>query len=255
MNKIIGPFGFTDRDIEGFQIKGFEYEPVILSAGNLEYMPEFMVMEGYEKEIDASITRLPLNFELPEVYQRIYQRVTSRKDLEFLEFSSIKQLKKYVIPVLKLTNEAYSEIYGFMPMDEKEMNDFAKQYLPLLDPRFVKIVAKGEEVIGYIICLPNFYKGVQKSKGRLFPFGIFHILHAMKHAKRLNPMLGGIKPAYQKQGLDVFLAMKIFESAKKAGMTDIDTHLVNEQNKEMLAEFARYGAYEIKRFRVYQKML
>jgi ribosomal protein S18 acetylase RimI-like enzyme len=255
MKKIIGPFGFTDRDIEGFQIKGFEYEPVILSAGNLEYMPEFMVKEGYEKEIDASITRLPLNFELPEVYNRIYQRITSRKDLEFLEFTSIKQLKKYVIPVLKLTNEAYSEIYGFMPMDEKEMNVFAKQYLPLLDPRFVKIVAKGEEVIGYIVCLPNFYRGVQKSKGRLFPFGIFQILYAMKHAKRLNPMLGGVKPSYQKQGLDVFLAMKIFESAKKAGMTDIDTHLVNEQNKEMIAEFTRYGAYEIKRFRVYQKML
>jgi hypothetical protein len=255
MNKIIGPFGFTDRDIEGFQISGFEYEPVILSAGNLEYMPDLLTKEGYQKELDAAITRLPLNFELPEVYNRIYQRVTSRKDLEFLEFTKTKQLKKYVIPVLKLTNEAYSEIYGFMPLDEKEMNDFAKQYVPLLDPRFVKIVAKGEEVIGYIVCLPNFYKGVQKSRGRLFPFGIFHILRAMKNAKRLNPMLGGIKPSYQKQGLDVFLAMKIFESAKKAGMTDIDTHLVNEQNKEMMAEFVRYGAYEIKRFRIYCKML
>ncbi len=255
MNKILGPFGFTDRDVQGLLIKGFEYEPVIDSACNLEYLPEFVVKEGYEKEIDASICRLPLNFELPEVYQRLYQRVTSRKDLEFIEFSSRKQFKKYIIPVLKLVNNSYSEIYGFMPMDEKEMKEFADRYVGILDPRFIKLVAKGLEVIAFIVCLPNFYKGVQKSKGRLFPFGLFHILHAMKHAKILNPMLGAVKPDYQKKGLDVFLALKIFESAKKAGMTDIDTHLVNEQNKEMIAEFTRYGAYEIKRFRVYFKML
>ena len=255
MSKIIGPFGFTDRDVQGFLIKGFEYEPIIDSACNLEYMPDFMVKEGYQKEIDASITRLPLNFELPDIYKRLYQRVTSRKDLEFLEFTKQKQFKKYVIPVLKLVNEAYSVIYGFMPMDDQEMNYFAKRYLPVLDPRFVKVVAKNDEVIGFIVSLPNFYKGVQKCKGRVFPFGIFQILYAMKHAKRLNPMLGAVKPAYQKQGIDVFLAMKTFESAKKAGMTDIDTHLVTEQNKEMMAEFTRYGAYEIKRFRVFHKML
>jgi len=255
MNKIIGPFGFSDMDVQGFLIKGFEFEPVIDSACNFEYMPEFLVKEGYEKEIDASITRLPLNFELPEVYQRVYQRITSRTDLQFLEFTSRKQIKKFIVPVLSLVNESYSEIYGFMPMDDKRMRDFANQYLPVLDPKFVKIIAKDDEVVAFIVCLPNFYRGVQKSKGRLFPFGLFYILYALHHSDILNPMLGAVRPAYQKKGLDVFLALKTFESAKKAGIKFIDTHVVTEQNKEMMAEFDRYGAYEIKKFRVFHKML
>jgi hypothetical protein len=255
MDKMVGPYGFSDRDVQGFLISGFEYEPVIDSACNFEYLPELISKEEYVKELDCMISRLPLNIELPEVYQRLYRRITSRKDLQFLEFTSRKQLKKFIVPVLSLVNESYSKIYGFMPMDEKEMHELANRYLPVIDPRFAKIIAKGDEVIGFIVSMPNFYRGIQKSKGRLFPFGIFYILGAMRKAKILNPMLGGVKPAYQKQGLDVFLALKTIESAQKAGMTYIDTHVVMEENKEMISEFKRYGLYEIKRFRVYQKKL
>jgi hypothetical protein len=255
MNKIIGPFGFTDRDIQGFLIKGFEHEPVVDSACNFEFMPELMVSEGYEKEIDCLISRFPLSTELPEIYQRVFERITSRKDFEFLEFTKRKPMKKYIVPVLRMVNESFKDIYGFMPMDEKEMFELAKRYLPVLDPRFIKVVLKGEEVVAFLISMPNMYKGIQKSKGYILPFGIFHILRAMKTAKSVNTMLGAIAPAYQKKGLDIFLSIKTIESTRKANMTSIDTHVVMEDNDDMMAELKRYGAYELKRFRVFKKML
>jgi hypothetical protein len=255
MNKIIGPFGFTDRDIQGFLIEGFEYEPVIDSACNFEYMPEMMVKEGYEKEIDCVIYRFPLTIELPEIYQRIFQRITSKKDYQFLEFTTRRQLKKYIVPVLRMVNESFKDIYGFMPMDEKEMFELAKRYLPVLDPRFIKVVTKGDEVAAFLISMPNMYRGIKKAKGRILPFGIFHILHAMKHAKSVNTMLGAVAPAYQKQGLDIFLSIKTIESTKKANMTSIDTHVVMEDNDDMMAELKRYGAFLLKKFRVFQKKL
>ncbi len=140
-------------------------------------------------------------------------------------------------------------------MDEKEMYELANRYLPILNPRFVKIVTKGDEVVAFMVAMPNMYKGIQKSKGRLLPFGLFYILRAIKTAKSVNTMLGGVKPAYQKQGLDVFLGLATIESARKAGMTSVDTHVVMEDNKDMIAETKKYGAFEIKRFRVYQKQL
>jgi hypothetical protein len=255
LNKIIGPFGFTDRDIQGFLIKGFEEEPVVDSACNFEFMPELMDSYGFEKEIDCVIYRFPLSTELPEIYQKIFERVTSKKDYQFLEFTKRKQMKKYIVPVFRMMNESFKDIYGFMPMDEKEMFEFAKRYLPILDPRFVKVVLKGEEVVAFLISMPNMYKGIQKSKGHILPFGIFHILRAMKTAKSVNTMLGAIAPAYQKTGLDIFLSMKTIESTRKANMTSIDTHVVMENNNDMMAELKRYGAYELKRFRVYQKKL
>jgi hypothetical protein len=255
MTKIVGPFGFTDRDIQGVLIEGFEFEPVIDSAVNYEFLPKLIEREGYEKELDCVIHRFPLSIELPEIYQKVYQRVTAKKDFQFKEFTSRKQLKPLIIPVLRMVNESFKDIYGFMPMDDKEMMELAKRYLPILDPRFIKVVFKGEEVVAFLISMPNMYKGIQKSKGRILPFGIFHILKAMKTAKSVNTMLGAVAPAYQKQGLDIFLSMTTFASARKAGMTSIDTHVVMEDNDDMMAELKRYGAHLIKKFRVYQKTL
>ena len=255
MNKLIGPFGFTDRDIQGVLIEGFEFEPVVDSASNFEFMPKLIEQAGYAKELDCVIYRFPLTIQLPEIYQKVFDRITAKKDINFQEFTSRKQLKPLIVPFLQMVNESFKDIYGFVPMDDAEMFDLAKRYLPILDPRFIKVVTKGKEVIAFLISMPNLYKGIQKSRGRLLPFGIFHILKAMKTAKSVNTMLGAVAPAFQKQGLDIFLSMTTIASAKKAGMTSIDTHVVMEDNNDMMAEMKRYGAFLLKKFRVYQKAI
>ena len=137
------------------------------------------------------------------------------------------------------------------------MFDLARRYMPILDPRFVKIIttAKDDEVVGFMVAMPNPYRGIQRARGRLFPFGLFHILHAMKHAESVNTMLGAVHPDYQKRGLDIFLLLATFESARKAGMKSVDTHVVMEENLDMAEEFKRFGAFLIKRFRIYRKSL
>jgi hypothetical protein len=255
MNRIVGPFGFSDRDIQGLLIEGFEYEPVVDSACNFAYLPELVVKEGYVKDIDCVIYRHPLDQPLPEVFDRIYKRVLAKKAFRFLEFTSRKEMKPYIVPVLQLVNEAFGGIYGFVPMDETEMFDLAKRYMPILDPKFVKIVTKDGTVVAFMVSMPNCYRGLQKARGRLFPFGIFHILHAMKHAESINTMLGAVHPDCQKQGLDMFLGMSTIATAKKAGMKNMDTHVVMEDNPGMNGEFQRYNARLIKRFRVYRKDL
>ncbi len=255
MNKIIGPFGFSERDVQGLLIEGFEHEPVIDSACNFEYMPELVSKEGYVKDIDCVIYRHSLDVPLPPIFDRLYERVVSKTAYRFLEFTSRKQLKQYIVPALRALNESFTRIYGFVPMDEVEMMYLAKRYLPLLDPRFVKIVAKDDSVVGFLVSMPNLYKGLQKSRGRLLPFGIFHILYALRHAERANTMIGAVHPNHQKHGLDVFLGLSTFRTAAKAGMKSVDTHIVMEKNNDMAAEFQRYGASLIKRFRIYQKPL
>jgi GNAT superfamily N-acetyltransferase len=255
MNKVIGPYGFTDRDIQGFQIKGFEYEPVVDAACNPPYMPEFLEKEGYAKELDCVIHRFPLTTQLPEVYTKIYERIISRKDYVFHNFTKRSQFKDFIVPVFRMLNESFTDIYGFMPMDELEMVEMAKKYIPILDPRFVKIVTKDNKVVAFMVAMPNMYKGIQKSKGRLFPFGLFYILKAIKTAEAANTMLGAVSPEYQKHGLDAFLGLATIQAAKDAGMKYLDTHVVMEDNKDMMAETQRYGSYEIKRFRVFQKSL
>ena len=255
MTKIVGPYGFSDRDIQGLLIEGFEYEPVIDSASNFEYLPKLVENEGYTKELDCVIYRYPLTSQLPDIFERVFQRVTSRKDCQFLKFTKRSEIKPWIVPVLQAVNESFKGIYGFVPMDELEMLELAKRYLPILDLKFVHVVVKEGKVIAFLINMPNLYKGIQKAKGRLLPFGFIHILKAMKTAKSVNTMLGGIIPAHQKQGLDVYITLSTIHEARKRGMTSVDTHVVMEENNDMMGEFKKYGAFLIKKFRVYQKNL
>jgi hypothetical protein len=255
MNKIIGPFGFSDRDIQGLLIQGFEYEPVVDSACNFEFLPELVTQEGYVKDIDCVIYRCPVDTKLPDIFERMYKRVLAKKAFQFVEFTAHKQLKPFIVPVLKTLNESFTGIYGFIPMDEVQMYDLAKRYLPLLDHRFVKLALKDNKVAAFMVSMPNPYRGIQKSRGRLLPFGIFHIMKSLRHAESINTMLGGVHPDFQKQGLDLFLGISTIEAAKNAGMKNVDTHVVMEENNDMMAEFKRYGAFLIKKFRVYQKQL
>ena len=255
MTAIVGPFGFSDRDIQGLLIEGFEYEPVVDSACNFEYMPGLVTGEGYQKDIDCVIYRFPVATKLPDIFDRMYKRVLSKKSFQFIEFAKRKQLKPYIVPVLQLVNESFSDIYGFVPMDDVEMLDLAKRYMPLLDPRFVKVAVKEGKVVAFMVSMPNPYKGLQKARGRLFPLGLFHILSALKRAQSVNTMLGAVHPSCQKQGLDLFLGISTIEAAKNAGMINVDTHVVMEENNDMMAEFKRYGAFLIKKFRVYRKTL
>ncbi len=256
MSKIIGPLGFSDKDPQGFQIEGFEYPQFMTSVNNSPYMPVFLEAEGYEKKVDLVnyLGKIPEKF--PLIYEKVLSRMEHSMEYKIIEFNTKKELKPYIIGVLELMNECFAEIYGFVPLNDNEKKDFAARYLPILDPKFVKLIetAKGE-LVGFAIGLPDFSKGIRDAKGKLFPFGIFKILSDSKKSKKLLMMLGGVKKDYRGKGLDVLMGVKILQSGIKHKMDSLDSHLVLENNTKMRAEYERVGCKVVKKFRIYQKEL
>ena len=252
MTKIIGPFGFNDQDPEGFLVQGFEHEPTYY---NFPYLLPLLEAEGYGKEVDYVVYRIPVPDRIPEVYEKIAARVMRRGQFRPLEFTKKSQLKPYIRPILGLMNETFVGIYGYSPLDPEEMEGLAKQYLPLLDPRFVKAVAKGDEVVGFVIGIPNLYEGIVKAKGHIFPFGFIHILRAMKRSKQLDLLLGGIREEYRGRGVDTLLGQTMFKSSIAAGITMMDSHHELETNVKIRAEMERQGGVIYKRYRIYSKVL
>jgi predicted GNAT family acetyltransferase len=257
MTKIIGPYGFSDQDPEGFLIEGFENRATIATYYNFEWMPRFVEKQGYTKDVDYFVYKLDVPKEFPEFYKRIYERVQRKGNFEIVEFRKRKKLKPWIKPILHLMNECYtgSSIYGYAPLDEKEMEDLAKRYMPVLDPRFVKAVKKDDEVVAFIVGMPDITEGIQKAKGHLLPFGFLKILRAAKKTKQLDLLLGAIKEKYRGRGLDVLMGVKVILSAHEAGLEAIDTHHELEENVKVRAEMQRMGGKIYKRFRVFQKAL
>ncbi len=257
MQRIIGPYGFTDQDPEGFLIEGFDSPVTIPGYYNFEWMPEMVERMGYTKDIDYVVYKIDVPEVLPEFYLKIYERAKRKGRFDVLEFTKRKQLKPWIVPVLKLMNESYStsNIYGYTPLEEDEMISLGKRYLPLLDPRFVKAVKHEDELVAFVVGMPNLAPGIRKARGRLFPFGILKIMREAKKTKQLDLLLGAIKEEYRGRGLDVLMGVSMLRSAREAGMEVLDTHHEMETNVKVRAEMERMGGEIYKRFRVYQKNL
>ncbi|OQB63690.1 MAG: hypothetical protein BWX96_00971 [Bacteroidetes bacterium ADurb.Bin145] len=255
MDMLVGPLGFSDKDPQGFQIEGFEYPQFITAATNLPYMPKMIEEEGYTKKIDLVNYLAKMPEKLPEVYLKVLSRVEKTEGYKIIEFEKKKELKPYIVPALELMNETFKEIYGFVPLTDSEKQEFANRYLPILDPKFIKMVRNEEGLIGFAIGMPDVSPGIKACRGRLLPFGILKVLKESKQSKKLLMMLGGVKKEYRGKGIDVLMGVKILESAINQKMESLDSHLVLEDNKRMRGEYERVGGKVVKIFRIYQKTL
>lgn len=255
MAKMVGPMGFTDQDPEGYLIEGFEHEPSLSTYTNFAYMINLLEAEGYSKEVDYVVYKLDITGEIPDFYRRIHNRISRNGNFSLLEFTKRSQIKPYTRSMFELMNETFKENYGYFSLDKKAMDELGKKYLPVVDPRFVKLIQKGREVVAFVIGIPNMAPGIRKSKGRLLPFGLFKILRAMKTTEQLDLYLGGIKDKYRGKGLDVMLGLPMIEAAQRAGFTFMDSHHELETNHKMRAEMERLGGKIYKRYRIFQKPL
>jgi hypothetical protein len=256
MEKLVGPLGFSDKDPQGFLIEGFDKPIVIATNCNWPYMVDLMGKNNFTKKIDLVVYRIDVPEKLPEIYEKLAARALSKQNLSLVEFDKKSQLKKMIRPVLNLVNETFSDIYGFDKMDDREMDELAARYLPIIDPRFVKCIYNDkQELVAFVLGIPDMSPGIIRSRGYLLPVGIMFILWAARRTKQLDLFLGAIREDYRNAGLDAMMAIKMEESAKKAGFEYVDSHLELEDNFKVRAEMERVGGKVYKKYRIYIKNL
>ena len=256
MDRVIGPFGFSDKDPQGLQIEGFDHLPVIATPTNPDWMPALVEACGYAPFEDMLSYRMDIPSALPASYALIADRCLSHHGLHRVPLHSKRDLKPWIVPVLRLVNATYGELLGFAPMSEAEMRALAAKYMFILDPQLVHLIADANnEPVAFVIASPDMSEGFVRANGRLFPFGFLHILRAMKRSKQLDLLLGAVRPDLQGKGLTAALAISLFDTARQRGFTHLDSHLVMQRNTRMRAELERLGAVVWKRYRVYQRAI
>ncbi len=255
MTHVNGPYGFSDKDPQGALIEGFDELPLIAAPCNFEYLPALIEAAGYKPHIHWVEYKFPIPGALPDLYPRVCKRVMRSGKYRVLDFRKKREIRPYILPVFRLINESFEPLYGFARMSEAEMKSLARQYWPVLDPRFVKIVLCKDEVVGVVIAIPSPSTGIRQARGRLLPFGIFTLKKHMKKTRQLDLMIGAIREEHRGRGIDVLLATQLIDSAREAGMEWIDSHLELEDNHKIRAEMERLGGKVTKRFRSYRKKI
>lgn len=257
MTSIHGPMGFTDFDKEGLLVYGFDQISTMSTAYSFPYYQEQIERLGFEKDVDWKEYLIPVPENVPERHQRIAQIVADKFGLKVLKFKNLKQITPYVDKVFRLLNIAYAPLYGFVPLTEKQIEYFVKMYVPLLRWDVVSIIVKEktDEVVGFAIAIPNLSTALQKSKGKLFPFGWIHLLKALK--AKSNPvvdlLLTAIAPEYQGKGVNAMIFADFIPSSYRSGFRFAETNPELETNNKIANQWDGFNAEHHKTRRAYIK--
>ena len=266
MDHIVGPLGFTDMDPEGMLVEGFDQLSTMSTIYNYPYYPEHMDRLGMEKEVgwvERKVTvPTPDHHAQDEKFFRIAEIVKKRLNLKVTKFKSYKDIKdgNYIERIFEVINRSYAPLYGYSQLTKRQIYAYADSYLPFIDMRLLTVVENEQgDVVAIGICMGSLSRALQKAKGKLFPFGWWHLLRALKckshRSEYLDMLLVGVVPEYQGKGVNALLFADLIPIGMEMGFKWGETHLQLEDNNKSQDQWAYLDCEIHKRRKCYIKAL
>ena len=254
--RCIGPLGFTDLDREGMLVEGFDELGTLATFYNFPYYPKFMEQLGYMKDIDWVEFNIKIPEKPDERVVRLSETLMQRYDLRLLDVKKKKDLLRYAPQIFDVLDEAYSHLYGTTPLTRKQVDAYIKQYFGFVSPDFVPAVVDAEgKLIAFGIAMPSLSYALQRSKGRLLPFGFIHLLRALKKNDMGDLYLIGIRKEYQGRGVYALMIQSILRTFNQFGIRTAETAANLENNLRIQALWKNFEHRQHKRRRIYIKHL
>lgn len=258
MKRIIGPLGFTDLDHEGMLVEGFEELSTMATIYNYPYYPAHMERMGYEKDSDWMEFLMEVPDGIPEKYDRIAEIVKKKFGLRVLKYKNRKKLKEdYGRELFHLINEAYDGLYQYSRLSDRQIDYYINVYLGLLDLDLVTlIVDESGKLVGVGISMPSMSRALQKSHGRMWPFGWWHLLKGLKGKNdRVDLLLVAVRPEYQNKGANALLFQDLIPHYIRKGFRYAESNPEMETNGKVQSQWEYFTTRQHRRRRSFKKNL
>ena len=255
MQEIHGPLSFNTWGKQGMMIEGFENTPPVNCIYNYSYYPQFMERMGFGKQLDWIQLKVATGDPIDQRIIRVNNMLVEKHKLKILDIKEIKDIDSLVKGFFKSYNESFKEIDNFVPMTEAEIRNIGKEYFPKLKRELTTIVIDHEgKIAAFGICFPSLSKAFQKAKGKLFPFGLFHILKAFRKYDTIDFMMIGASPEWQHKGVTSIFHTHIGANLHRMSVT---TGITNPQaeNNSAFKVWERYNTLPYMKRRCYIKTL
>ena len=258
MDNIVGPLGFTDLDNEGMLINGFEELGTMATIYNYPYYPTHVERLGYEKEVDWHEFLIEIPEQIPDKHKRIAEIVKKKFNLRVVKFTSRKALKEqYGQALFELINEAYDNLYGYSRLTKRQIDYYIKIYLGMLNLDLVTLIVDGEDqLVGVGISIQSMSRALQKSKGKMFPFGWWHLLKGLKGKNdRVDLLLVAVKPQYMGKGVNALLFTDLIPAYNKYGFKWAESNPELESNAAVQNQWEAFPYRQHRNRRAFIKRL
>ena len=264
MEDVVGPLGFTDMDPEGMLVWGFDQLGTMPTIYNYAYYPEHIeALEGFEVDNKYVEFKIMVPDEVPEKYAKIAMMIEKRYNLHVRKLT-----KKDVFQggmgqkIFDLINDTYKDLYGYSELSQNQIDQLIKSYLGFLDFNLITCIEDwtgGEhKLIGVGITMPSLAHALRKCRrGRLLPFGWFHVLRAIKQHKTniVDLLLIGILPEYRAKGANALLFADLIPWYQKYGIEWGETQVELETNAGVQGQWGALTPVMHKRRKCYKKII
>lgn len=256
LNQILGPKGFTVLDGFGMLVKGFEHQPAFGQPYNPDYYPEMVESLGFTKVKDIFTGRIDRDTRFPEKIIKGAKLVEKRRGFSAPEIKSKAELKSVLNDFKRLYNESLAGPAGNPPLTNEDMEIMVSQLLWIADPRLVKLIYKEGQAVGWVLAYPDIGAALQRTKGRLFPFGWLQILLESKRTHWIDLNGIGIMEEYQRLGGTAILFNEVYKSVMAHDQyTYAELLQLREENINILLEMSNFDIEFHKTHRLYEKWL
>ena len=263
MTEVVGPLGFTDMDPEGMLTWGFDQLGTMATIYNYPYYPEHMEkLGGFEQDNDYVEFKLIVPDEVPEKYAKVAQVVENRYNLHIIKFRKKDVYDGgYGLKMFQIVNESFKDLYGYSEMTDRQIIQYLKMWLPLVNYDFVTGIVDGNknnELVGIGITIPSMTRALQKChRGRLLPFGWWHVIRALKFGKSdiVDLMLIAIKPEYRSKGANALMFTDLIPRYVKAGIKWGESQVEMKTNEKVQSQWGPLNPIHHKSRRCYRKYI
>ncbi|TLX74106.1 hypothetical protein E9993_13490 [Labilibacter sediminis] len=251
---VMGPLGFSNLDHSGVLIEGFDRIPCMASDYHFDYYQKHIENQGYTKERDWLEFRITFPDAMPEKAFKVADMIKRRYGLKTLNFTKRSELEPYREMIFKVFNDAFAGLFGTFRLPDRLVKFYIDKFFPALNPRFVKVMLdKEDQLAGFLVALPSLSVALQKAKGKLLPFGWWHLKNALEKPKEMDLMLTGVKPELQKMGGVSLLMNDLWTTANEAGIKFVETTGMLEDNNVAIQMWKSFDHIQHKRKRCYRK--
>lgn len=258
MTEMAGPMGFTDMDHEGMLIDGFDELGTMATIYNYPYYPVHMERMGYKPDVDWVEYRMTVPDSVPDKYLRIASLVERKYGFKTLHYTSRSRLKAdYGRAIFDLINVAYDGLYGYSPLSDRQIDYYIDKYLGILRLDCISVVVdKDGKLVAFGISIPSFSRALQRSGGRLWPLGWYHLLKAI-HGKNdvVDLMLVAVSPEYQNMGVNAMVFADLLPTYIKNGYKFAESNLELADNASVQLQWQYFERRQHRRRRAFRRDL
>jgi hypothetical protein len=257
LDRMIGPKGLSPFDGYGLLERGFEHRQMMnMMNYNHSYYLRLAAAAGFEKEVDFVSHHIRTDqFHMPDRVRAIAERVKKRGGLRVLRFQNKAELRRWAWRIGRAYNDAFVHNWEYAPLTEREVTFVVDNIMLVANPRLIKIVAQGEQVVGFAFGWPDVSAAMQRAGGRLLPFGLPDLLLEMRRTRWMAGNGMGMLPAYQGRGGNALLYAEMEDTLRDFGFTDLELTQVAESAVQMRQDLETLGGQAYKNHRVFGRSL